>query len=189
MNADERAKVLAMTDDEAYRYGWQCDHAVKKPVVFIDTLNRKHIRNQCQRCGGYGESIPKNGYDTSNLPPVNEDLVTAWKQRSEEIRLLKTIIREREREEKSEAWFTVYNAYLQSPHWQALRRKVIARDGFQCQLCFHSVTDANAHVHHLTAASYETFNLVGRSLPAECVTLCRACHELIEAAKQDAKHP
>ena len=60
MNADEKAKVLAMTDDEAYRYGWQCDHAVKKPVVFIDTLNRKHIRNQCQRCGGYGESIPKN---------------------------------------------------------------------------------------------------------------------------------
>lgn len=183
MNAEERTKVLAMSDEEAYRYGWQCDHAVKRPVLFVDSLQRQHIRNQCQRCGGYGESLPKNGFDASKLPPVNQALIAAWAQRREEIRQLREFIRERAREEQSEAWWRAYDAYLESPHWKAVRRKVITRDGFQCQLCFCSVTDATAQVHHLTKASYETFNLVGRSLPAECVTLCRSCHERIEAAK------
>lgn len=184
MNADERAKVLAMSDDEAHRYAWQCDHAVKKPVVFYDALDRQHIRNQCQRCGNYGESIPKNGYDVERLPRVNEELAAAWRQREIEIRNLRDQLRKQQQDEQADAWWAAYDTYLKSPHWAALRRKVIARDGFECQLCFRRVTVETAHVHHTTKASYETFNLVGRSLPAECVTLCRDCHERIEAAKE-----
>jgi 5-methylcytosine-specific restriction endonuclease McrA len=64
-----------------------------------------------------------------------------------------------------------------------VRRRVIARDSFACQLCGRRVEVNTAHVHHL---SYDTYNLIGYSLPAECVTLCRSCHDRIESAKQAA---
>lgn len=51
--------------------------------------------------------------------------------------------------------------------WREIRRKVLERDGYQCQTC--SATE-RLHVHHLTYAHE------GRERMEELITLCASCH-------------
>ena len=61
-----------------------------------------------------------------------------------------------------------YEAYLQSPRWAGIRRRVKERDGWTCQFCG---TDEHLEVHHV---HYRT---VGSENGHELVTLCRLCHK------------
>lgn len=156
-----------------------CDHVRRLPVRFVDSAGRPGVRLQCQRCGQTGGNVKQNGYDVDKLPAFNQALVDRWAEHCQAIRQARW---ERGQNEKRDAWFAQYGAYLRSTHWQSVRRRVIVRDGFACQLCQRRVEANTAEVHHL---SYATYNQVGMSLPAECVTLCHACHERIEAAKRN----
>jgi len=62
----------------------------------------------------------------------------------------------------------IYNAYLDTPQWQQIRKLVIARDGGCCLICFSS---QSLHVHHL---HYKTF---GDETGEELATLCKPCHQ------------
>ena len=63
---------------------------------------------------------------------------------------------------------TQYHAYLRSPEWQALRLRVLKRDGYKCAHCGASKP---LDVHH------KTYERVGRERMRDLVALCRECHE------------
>lgn len=63
-----------------------------------------------------------------------------------------------------------YEAYLRSPEWDAKRRAVLKRDGYQCTVCL--ATDTTLQVHHLMYAATreeETLDYL--------TTVCKACHD------------
>ena len=64
---------------------------------------------------------------------------------------------------------TGYERYLASPHWQHVKRLVLARDGHQCRMCGRR---NGLNVHHRTYAhmGHEQEHL------ADLVTLCRRHH-------------
>ncbi len=169
-----------MNADEA-RAATTCDHTERIAVRYTDTGGRAGVRLQCQRCGQSGQNVKASGYSIDALPPYDQTLVDQWDDYRRTVWDSVAADYQAEREAQRIEWFAGYSIYLQSPHWESVRRRVIHRDQFVCQLCERRVEVHTAHVHHL---SYDTYRLIGQSLPAECVTLCRACHERIEAAKQ-----
>ena len=172
---------------EELKEATKCEHSTRIPVRFVKSNGVVSVRLQCQSCGYSGSDVPKSGYRVEDLPLFDSALEERWRKWCDELRQRaytdEVAIKQAAQEAENTAWWRAYNAYLKTPHWQAVRRKVIQRDGFTCQLCFRRVTDADAHVHHFHKDSYYTYNLIGQSLPAECTTLCRECHERIESAK------
>lgn len=60
--------------------------------------------------------------------------------------------------------------------WQALRRIVLERDGYQCVRCQTPVGETTAHVDHIVSGKRGTSKLANlRSLCRRCHVL-RACH-------------
>lgn len=145
----------------------ECIHAHVIPTRFTKSNGTVMVVKQCQDCGQRMGDGKNKDYDLPSLPEFDHELRDqAWKQRQQEW--------ERDRTQRNLAWWIRYDAYLASPEWNKLRRSVIVRDHFLCQNCFRKVTDASAHVHHI---SYDGYNRTGRSFAFECVTLCRDCHQ------------
>lgn len=149
----------------------ECKHTSTRPTRAVKSGGTVCVYLQCQQCGEKVKEVPKRGYDVDRLPPFDEELRELVRSRNNAKR---QEMAQQARDAESISWKAQYNAYLKSTHWQALRRRVIQRDHFECQNCFSRVTDGSAHVHHLT---YDGFNRVGHSFAFECVTLCRKCHE------------
>lgn len=154
-----------MTDYE------QCEHRTTRPTRAVKSNGVVCVYLQCQQCGEKVREVGKRDYDVDRLPMFDEALRDRMRRQFTEARQATF---EAQRTERDTQWRQRYGEYLRSAHWQTLRRRVIARDGFHCQNCFCKVSDTTAHVHHL---SYDGFNSVGHSFAFECVTLCRACHE------------
>lgn len=167
---------------------FKCEHARHRAVAYIKRNGVLVVRLQCQRCGESLGERPKSQFDLERLHAWDEELRQRWLAAKEERRteLVKaqgenlTKIREQENDE----FWTGYNAYLETPHWKTLRRQVIRRDGFRCQNCFRSVTDATAHVHHI---DYRGYKRLGKSFAFECVTLCPRCHQEYHQDKELVK--
>lgn len=64
--------------------------------------------------------------------------------------------------------FVYYDEYLASPHWQALRVKMLERAGYKCEAC--QDTDSVLHVHHLI------YERLGCELEEDLIVLCELCH-------------
>ena len=62
-----------------------------------------------------------------------------------------------------------YKQYLQTDHWQSVRKEALERAGGRCQVC-----NANdrLHTHH---RSYERR---GEEMPSDVIVLCASCHKL-----------
>lgn len=61
-----------------------------------------------------------------------------------------------------------YKDYLSTPHWIALKKAILGRDGRTCRMCKNSHVEV--HVHHL---SYENR---GNENISEVACLCAECH-------------
>jgi len=60
-----------------------------------------------------------------------------------------------------------YRAYLQSDHWQQLRRQTLWRWDYRCAVC----NSANfVEVHH------RDYSRLGHERPNDVIALCRKCH-------------
>lgn len=71
-----------------------------------------------------------------------------------------------------EAGFPSYEAYLQSPHWKSLRRRVLQRDQWRCRLCGRK-KDLQVHHDRYTDLLSEDIRYLK--------TMCRKCHERIHS--------
>lgn len=63
---------------------------------------------------------------------------------------------------------SVYEAYLASKEWKAIRGRVLERDGYRCYDCGHKANQ----VHHL---SYAPEVMAGND-DSQLMSLCRECH-------------
>lgn len=165
-----------LTPHQVVEQEFACDHAKTKVVRFTQRNGVIIVRRQCQRCGAQvGGNLPKAEYNPDKLPEWDDSIKNRWwearGQRSQELY-------EQERKVENADWFRRYNVYLNSEHWQQLRRRVIARDNFRCQNCFCRVTDDSAQVHHI---SYDGYKRLGQSFAFECITLCYSCHRRFHA--------
>lgn len=165
-----------MTNDlwDRYHKETECKHTSTRPTRAVKSNGVSCVYLQCQKCGEKVREVAKRDYDVDRLPAFDEAfrerVREGNRQRREEIAQQ---VRD-EQDARNLSWRRNYNAYLNSEHWQQLRRRVIARDHFECQNCFCRVTEGSAHVHHI---SYDGLTRVGHSFAFECVTLCRKCHE------------
>lgn len=62
-----------------------------------------------------------------------------------------------------------YAEYLKTDHWQNMRRKMLKRAGFSCQLC--NASGVSLHVHH------RTYERRGQEAYSDLIVLCADCHE------------
>lgn len=156
----------------------QCTHAHTHPTKAQKSNGVVCVYIQCNECGEKTKEARKAEYDVDRLPWFDENFRERQRKRNAAIREKLNqqweMERQAESNAKDSAWWVAYNEYLRSAHWAQLRRRVLVRDGFRCQNCFGKVTDATAHVHHL---SYVGYNRLGKSFAFECVTLCRDCHD------------
>lgn len=60
-----------------------------------------------------------------------------------------------------------YKTYLQSDHWQTIRKIVLERDHYHCMLCG---SKENLNVHH------NCYQRVGCERLDDLITLCEKCH-------------
>lgn len=125
------------------------------------------IRNQCLICGFSGGDMPSNTADKWQLSEFDESLQKKWFAESSELFRA-------EQERLSDEWWRKYSAYLGSPHWEAIRRRVLKRDAI-CQVCFGRPSE---QAHHISYSSYSKW---GISFAEECVGVCIPCHTELHA--------
>jgi replicative DNA helicase len=70
-----------------------------------------------------------------------------------------------------------YQDYLQTEHWQQVRKAALKRAGYRCQLCNRKGV---LHVHH------RTYIRRGHELPEDLIVLCRGCHETFHQERRVA---
>lgn len=64
-----------------------------------------------------------------------------------------------------------YQEYLKTDHWDFMRKKVLARANYRCQLCNARAKETLLHVHH---RNYEE---LGRAAEFyDLIALCASCH-------------
>lgn len=70
---------------------------------------------------------------------------------------------------------------MNSPRWRELRKKVLERDNYACNLCGEDGTAESLEVHH---TRYDRF---GEEDGTELVTLCHSCHEAVGQLPRDVQ--
>lgn len=152
-------------------------------VKLIISSGAIQVRHQCFSCGFVSSSSigGLSAYERDNLPPVDQERRENWEDPRiifhNEIRRLKSIRYEKEREEDKTEWFKQYNIYLLSPEWRQKRDIVLKRDNYKCQCC---LTGLATQVHH---KSYDLVDFKGSEPCFNLVSICTPCHELIHEKK------
>lgn len=151
--------------------------------IRVRTLNNGHpqIRQQCLTCGeAFGTALPrKDHYDAA---PFNEEFL--FQRSREEARRRFRLASEHVASyaKRTLEFQRRYDAYLKSPQWASLRRKVFARCENLCEGCR---VNRATEVHHLTYRHFEN------ELLFELVGICRQCHDRFHGhhAHLDAEGP
>ena len=63
-----------------------------------------------------------------------------------------------------------YDEYLQTEHWQSVRKNALKRARYKCQACNSS---GELHVHH------KTYDHLGQEWPSDLLVVCADCHAKI----------
>lgn len=72
--------------------------------------------------------------------------------------------------------------YSNDPHWGRIRRQVLKRDNYVCQICNNPHTHKNRlHIHHVVPLRHLLPNYTVANHKSNLITLCRSCHGKIEA--------
>lgn len=74
-----------------------------------------------------------------------------------------------------------YQGYLKSPHWRALRKRALERDGWACRVCNRLADDfCRLDVHH---RSYDRLGEPDEI--KDLLTMCEYCHDLYHGSKRE----
>ncbi len=64
--------------------------------------------------------------------------------------------------------------------WNALKRRILMRDGYRCRACGTNGDESKLHVHHIQP--FKTFEDPDKAnAPSNLITLCPSCHQQAEA--------
>jgi len=161
--------------DEPQQPDWEetstrCDHADAPLVQRRQGNGVVVVVRQCQRCGLNLGAVKKASVTTplSELPWWDEARRERW-----------WALRAEARQRESDAWHRAYDAYLASPQWRELRRKVLARCHGVCEGCGERPA---VQIHHLTYAR------TGYEMLFDLAAVCLECHEKIHPHLKDHHH-
>ena len=122
---------------------------------------------QCLDCG---QPVGNPVKAVPDCTAFDNDLVESYLEEHAQERRLSA-------EAERKRWWTLYQEYIESDAWKALRARVLKRDGGMCQGCL----DARAtEVHHM---SYRNF---GAEFAFELVALCSSCHQRIHQRPEES---
>ena len=157
---------------------YRCPHVEIEKRNKPDRNGRPLFAYQCVTYGErVGEFIPVRTLDKrqlSELPLWNKELEqTYWRQMLSEAYEK----REQERTKELQRWRRKYDAYLSSPKWKVLRRKVLARAKGICEGCEERKA---TQVHHLT------YERLGNEMLFDLVAVCDACQKQIHPQRKGA---
>src|SRR5690606_38602063 len=110
------------------------------------------------------------------VPPWDTALRERWYQQQRDYWNEQRRERETERARQDRAWWRRYHAHLNSPAWQAIRAKVLARAEGRCEGCGERHA---REVHHLT------YEHMGHEFLFELVALCSPCHRRLHPESAD----
>lgn len=65
-----------------------------------------------------------------------------------------------------------YNEYLQTNHWDDMRKRAMHKANYRCMTCN---AEGELHTHH------RTYENLGREDDADLICLCKECHELFHS--------
>lgn len=148
---------------------YTCSHDVTELRQRYDSLQRLHVVKQCLQGGAnLGAQSRSTVSVVEALPVYDEARQAAYYGaiRAEKERRFAEGQQERQAD---------YADYLQSPHWKALRARVLRRDDGICQGC---LVNRATEVHHLT------YERRGREMAFDLVSLCRTCHEALSVREE-----
>ena len=69
-----------------------------------------------------------------------------------------------------------YKEYLQTHHWQKIRKIKLAEAEYRCQFCNASKCQLNVH--------HRTYKNLGHEKLNDLVVLCRTCHKLFHKERR-----
>lgn len=164
---------------ERVQQEFACSHTSARLTVFTAVNGAIHYRLQCERCGESVKS-PKIADLTpaqrQTAPAFDKTIGDDWRKQKDarfrELLAEQQAEREAEREEQSQAWWTAYNAYLETDEWRQRRAKVLKRAGGICEGCRKRPA---TQVHHLT------YDRVRNEMLFDLVAVCGPCHSQIHA--------
>ena len=152
-----------------------CTHEGEQSrTVRKNTAAGIRLYQECRKCQRtFGNAIALNSVPDIKKVPMHNEAKTAEFLDSVKRQLDQTFARSRESwdariEQANDEWWELYNDYLSSPAWSAIRSKVIERAHNRCEGCRAAGIE---HVHHLT------YDRVGWELLFDLVALCRNCHD------------
>lgn len=151
---------------------WDCSHASTVLRVKTNAAGLPMYGNQCVRCGeAVGSWLKKTSIpDLRRVPPWDEGLRDQFFAERDSARRETETTFALAQEEKSREWWAAYNEYLQTAHWQRVRRKVLDRAKYVCEGC----QEARAtQVHHVS------YDHIGDELLWELRAVCQGCHEKV----------
>lgn len=155
-----------------------CQHEVSELRERPTASGTSQWARQCVACGARVGNWVKR--------PVKD--VPAWDTAAEEAAIarrpntLPDAVAERA--ERSAAWWRVYSAFISSPEWKAMRRRVLARANGRCEACLVNQAE---QVHH---TAYPKGELTAKALETqplwELRAICYPCHALQHSHMRDA---
>jgi len=106
---------------------------------------------------------------------------TSWQQYYAKCPSCKEAERQRQEEESRASWEASekrrqelhtmpYRDYMQTPEWEARRKRIMRRDNYRCQVC--NVRGVRLNVHH------KTYERRGYEDDKDLITLCESCHTI-----------
>ena len=149
----------------------QCDCQATEIRIRVNAGGQEVFAPQCVDCGRQiGNCVKGSSVDREATTLWDEALALDWDERCRCYRKDMLAQYENATDDHVQNWWELYNEYLISREWKAIRNKVIAREGGQCQGCRDSRID---QVHHLT------YDRVGGELLTDLVGFCNRCHDTV----------
>jgi hypothetical protein len=140
----------------------ECAHQSARQVQRVE-----HIVLECRRCGDIFQVIPAN----SDRVYCSKECY--WSDRSD-----------RFCGEDNPSWTENPAPQHRGGNWRKVRRKVIQRDGRECQKCGANESESpfSLEVHHIVP--FREFDDSDQANKLKnLVTLCKSCHSLVENSK------
>lgn len=179
-------KIPGMLDARDAEASHRLDCAHASIPTYEDRQNGRYYFAQCATCGARLYPIKKSLITApDDIKPFDSDLRERFNKTKSQVYEDVKVEWDRKVDQWNidnqallASWYRwhhnyrrrIYDAYIKSDQWKALRKQVLARDGYRCQVC---KTQRAAQVHHLT---YERFR---NELLEDLLSVCMTCHEAI----------
>jgi len=146
----------------------KCEHE-KFEVLNLEMSNGKSmLKKYCLQCEHtFDNPLKQSDYNISKLRKSTNEKYHEWRQKKTQSDMFEfyEIIKNR-LSIKSVIAKSEYKEYIETDWWKSLRKKILIRDNYTCQICKCKAEE----VHHLT------YQHKGKEYSFELVSLCHNCH-------------